>query len=44
MKGWVAIGETPLELVHEWGGDFDWLKPYPYEKVGKGIRLYRIGP
>ena len=44
MKGWVAIGETPLQLVHEWGGDFDWLKPYPYEKVGKGIRLYHIAP
>ena len=42
MKGWIAVGETPLKLVHQWGGDFTWLEGHPYEKVGKGMRLYRI--
>jgi 4-amino-4-deoxy-L-arabinose transferase-like glycosyltransferase len=42
MKGWIAVGETSLKLAHEWGGDFAWLDAYPYERVGKGVRLYRI--
>jgi hypothetical protein len=49
-EGWVAISEKTFRTVGENDrraigarvGAFDWLEPYPYERVGTSIRLYDI--
>lgn len=51
-EGWVAISEKTFRTVGERErraigareGAFDWLEPYPYERVGASIRLYDIPP
>jgi dolichyl-phosphate-mannose-protein mannosyltransferase len=37
--GWVAISEAKLR---KYPGDYGWLLPYPYERVGSSIRLYHF--
>jgi hypothetical protein len=37
--GWVAISEAKLL---KYPGDYGWLMQYPYERVGKSIRLYHF--
>jgi hypothetical protein len=50
--GWIAISEYTLWTLGEKirrqsnarDGAFDWLKAYPYKRVGKSIRLYDLRP
>jgi 4-amino-4-deoxy-L-arabinose transferase-like glycosyltransferase len=50
--GWIAISEYTLWILGEKirresnarDGAFDWLKAYPYRRVGKSIRLYDLRP
>ncbi len=43
-SGWFAISESNLGS-REYGSNFPWTARYPYERVGKSIRLYRVpGP
>jgi len=35
--GWVAISEAKLK---KYPGDYGWLEKYPYERVGRSMRLY----
>lgn len=51
VSGWVAIDEYALKVEGETlrrEGDsaraFDWLEPYPFVRIGKSIRLYRVPP
>jgi len=37
--GWVAISEAKLR---KFPGDYGWLLNYPYERVGRSIRLYHF--
>ena len=38
-EGWVAISEAKLrKFPHDYG----WLLNYPYERVGRSIRLYHF--
>ena len=37
--GWWAVSETHLALFQD---ETAWLDRYPYERVGKSIRLYRV--
>jgi hypothetical protein len=42
--GWFAVSEAHL-ASREYGAHFPWLTRYPYERVGRSIRLYHIpGP
>jgi hypothetical protein len=50
--GWIAISEYTLWTLGEKirrqsnarDGAFDWLKAYPYRRIGKSIRLYDLRP
>jgi 4-amino-4-deoxy-L-arabinose transferase-like glycosyltransferase len=42
--GWYAVSETPLAVNPEArAGGYRWLEKYAYERIGKTIRLYRVG-
>jgi hypothetical protein len=41
--GWIAASETMLAISDEArAGGYAWLGAYPYERVGRSIRLYRV--
>lgn len=42
-SGWIVISEQKLQpaIAHD-PTAYQWLKPYPFERVGKTIRLYHI--
>lgn len=43
VNGWVAVSETALVLDdNARKGAYRWLDAYPYERVGRSIRLYDI--
>jgi hypothetical protein len=51
VSGWVAVDEWSIKVEGEKlrrSGEkrraFDWLEPYPFERIGASIRLYRVPP
>ena len=52
VEGWVAISEWSIRVRVGWerivagrsDGAFDWLERYPYTRIGKSLRLYRVPP
>lgn len=40
--GWVAVGDHPYRMGEAAGG-YGWLRGRSYRRIGKSIRLYRIG-
>lgn len=41
--GWYVLAETPLAINPEAvAGGYRWLEKYPYERIGKSIRLYHV--
>jgi len=42
-SGWIVVSEQKLQpaLAHD-PTSYEWLKPYPFERIGKTIRLYHI--
>jgi hypothetical protein len=52
VEGWVAVSEWSARVRVAWekivarrsDGPWDWLDPYPYERIGTSIRLYYVPP
>jgi hypothetical protein len=52
VTGWVAVSESALavrgEIARQQAGrnerGFDWLTPYPFRRIGRSLRLYRVPP
>jgi hypothetical protein len=50
VEGWVAVSEWTIRVRFAWekiaagrsDGPWDWLEKYPYERIGKGFRLYHV--